>query len=231
MSAEVERIVREVLERLRVPGNGEKCGENAAVAATKQPANDAVSLALSGRVIAVADLSGRLDGVQVVVVPRKAIVTPAARDLLRERGVTLASRAVPAETRTAARLTLGVAETRCDAAELVRGMREDGVEVEQLARSGLAGVVEELADQIARGGRLGMLLTDNPLAALCRANRHRGVRAAQGNDAWQVGRAIAAIEANLLVVEPHGRGTFVLRQAVRAFCRGANGCPAEWRGV
>ena len=225
MSAEVERIVREVLERLRGEENG------ATIAARKQPAKDQASLALSGRVIAIADLAGRLDGVQVVVVPRMAIVTPAARDLLRERGVTLASRASPAETRTAVRLTLGVAETRCDAAELVRSVREDGVEVEQLARSGLASVVEELANQIARGGRLGLLLTDNPLAALCRANRHRGVRAATGNNVLEVGRALAAIGANLLIVEPQGRGAFALRQAARAFCRGASGCSAKWKGV
>jgi hypothetical protein len=182
-------------------------------------------------VISVADLAGRLEGVRVVIVPRGAIVTPAARDMLRERGVSLASRAAAVEKKAVARLTLGVAEGGSDAAELVRGLREDGVEVEQLARSGLASVVQELADRIVRDGRLGLLLTNNPLAAVCRANRHRSVRAAIGNNAMEVGRALAAIGANLLIVEPQGRGAFALRQAARAFCRGASGCPAEWKGV
>lgn len=226
MSTEVERIVREVLERLGVTGNGATVAVD-----TKQRASEPQSLALDGRVISVADLAGRLEGVRVVTVPRKAIVTPAARDMLRERGVSLASRAVAVEMRVAARLALGVAESGCDAAELVRCLREDGVEVEQLARTGLASVVEELADRIVRDGRLGVLLTDNPLAAVCRANRHRGVRAAIGNNAVEVGRALAAIGANLLIVEPQGRGAFALRQAARAFWRGACGCPAEWKGV
>src|SRR5687768_2754177 len=126
MSAEVERIVREVLERLR--GTGMNGAAAAGSAIRKQLPHGAGDLVLSGRVIAVADLEGRLDGVNVLVTHRTAIVTPAARDLLREQGVTLASRVGPTTEEAAARLTLGMAETEFDAAELVRGLRSERIE-------------------------------------------------------------------------------------------------------
>jgi ethanolamine utilization cobalamin adenosyltransferase len=46
-------------------------------------------LSLSTRVVTAVELNGKLEGIKRIEVPRRAVVTPAARDYLRERGVQL----------------------------------------------------------------------------------------------------------------------------------------------
>lgn len=76
-----ERIVREVLRRLAEMGIG----------VTPAP-SEAAELVLADRVVALATLAGRLTGVQRVVVGTRAVVTPAARDELRDCQIELLRR-------------------------------------------------------------------------------------------------------------------------------------------
>lgn len=75
--ADIERVVQEVLRRL-------------AAMTPLSPVAASTTLSLSTRVVTMAALNRKLDGVQRVEVPYRAVVTPAARDYLRERGVQLA---------------------------------------------------------------------------------------------------------------------------------------------
>ncbi len=80
--AEIERIVREVLAELMA---GKTTEQNSTRG----------ELVLSSKVVSVAVLTGRLDGVSRIIMPRGAVVTPAARDLLRERRIAVASAVSP----------------------------------------------------------------------------------------------------------------------------------------
>ena len=71
-----ERIVQEVIRRL-VAG-GVTVGDTG----NKQ-------LALSERVITLATLDGKLDGVETVSVQKRAVVTPAVKDELNRRSIRL----------------------------------------------------------------------------------------------------------------------------------------------
>jgi hypothetical protein len=74
--AEIDRIVREVLRRL--------------AAMTPSPAKPAAAtLTVGSRVVTMTELKNKLDGIERVEVPHRAVVTPAAKDYLRERGVQL----------------------------------------------------------------------------------------------------------------------------------------------
>lgn len=76
-----ERIVREVLRRLVAMGIG------------VQPLHgEASELVLAERVVTLATLAGRLAGVGRVVVGARAVVTPSARDQLRDSGIELVRR-------------------------------------------------------------------------------------------------------------------------------------------
>jgi len=86
-----------------------------------------------------------------------------------------------------------------------------------LAQTGLTQVALELTDAVAKGGKMGVLITDRPLAAVCLANRHYGVRAAQVCHVRDVEHALAQIGANLLVVEPRVPSAFELVRMVRTF--------------
>ena len=73
--AEIERIVQEVIRRLTSAGIRVSSGNS--------------ELKLSDRIVTLATIEGRLDGVQQLVVPAKAVVTPSVNDELRDRNIEL----------------------------------------------------------------------------------------------------------------------------------------------
>lgn len=78
--ADVERIVAEVIRRLR---GMEPSPAGAA------PASVGHDLILTERVITLRTVEGRLGGVQRLLVPAKAVVTPAVRDELKKHKIEL----------------------------------------------------------------------------------------------------------------------------------------------
>ena len=81
--ADVERIVVEVIRRLRAMEN--RSGP------IVQDRNVRVNhdLVLTERVITLRTVEGRLSGVQRLLVPAKAVVTPAVKDELKQRKIEL----------------------------------------------------------------------------------------------------------------------------------------------
>ncbi len=75
---EIERIVQEVLRRL-----------SAMTHSSSDSSPVPTTLSLTTRVVTVAELNGKLEGIKQITVAQRAVVTPAARDYLRERGVQL----------------------------------------------------------------------------------------------------------------------------------------------
>jgi hypothetical protein len=227
---EIERIVREVLARL-APVSPSDASRSVS---TASPVLNPGALSLSNRLVTVSELDGRLEGVRTVIVPPRAVITPAARDLLRQRGVTVASarlsweKGMGATAGTVKSIVLGKAATSYEPLALIRALKQDGCEVEQVARTGLTGVIDDLADLAARGGKRCLLLTDESAAAACLANRLRGVRAATAADAAGVTRAGKSIGVNLLIVEPARRSLFQLRGIAREFLRSQAECPPEY---
>ncbi|MGE3777471.1 MAG: hypothetical protein AB7F89_09825 [Pirellulaceae bacterium] len=78
----VEFIVQEVLRRLAA-GGLVVAPEGGAGALPAQ------ELVLADRLVTLATVQGRLNGVRSLVVPGRAVVTPAVRDELRARGIHL----------------------------------------------------------------------------------------------------------------------------------------------
>jgi hypothetical protein len=129
-------------------------------------------------------------------------------------------------------LVLGVAETTSDPAPLEAALRREETAIEQLARSGLASVVEELGDEVRKGGKLGLLITGAVDLALCLANRRAGVRAVLGAEPAGVRRAVESIGANLLVLDIAGKSLFQQLKIVREFSSpGPRSCPPAWLQV
>ena len=74
-----ERIVQEVIRRLLA--SGVDVAESGGV---ETPARE---LAINDRVVTLETLRGRLTNVDRLIVPKKAIVTPAVKDELKDRGI------------------------------------------------------------------------------------------------------------------------------------------------
>lgn len=235
-TAAAENRSAESGERRAKPAEGERGASAPRQLGGERKAEEskpAAALALAERVISTAQLDGRLDGVRRVRVRPKAVVTPAARDLLREKKIEIEVAVPSAATDNAkTRLALGVAETQFNPAQAVRRLTSRGVQVEQLARTGLATVASELAEHARKSGGLGLLLTEETLAAVVLANRHPGARAASAGCAESVEKAKRAIGVNLLVVNPQGKSAAELETMLDVFTRdGVLSSPAKWRDV
>lgn len=222
---EIERIVRDVMSRLageRPPAP--KVESEAKVAAAK-PANE---LVLEARVISLAEVQGRLAGMARVSVAERAIVTPAVRDLLREKKVPLVRRAAGAKVAAATRtIVVAAAETKVELGGLVRDLRCTGCKVEQLAQAGLVAAVRELGEEVAKNGAIGLLVTEEPEAALVALNRRSGVRAVGGEEVAAIERAANAVGANLYVVRGSRLGGMQVKRWLVPAAQQATSAPAK----
>lgn len=79
-AADIDRIVAEVVRRLRA-----LAASSTPASSQKTEANS--SLNLNEKVITLATLKGRLDGISTLIVSERAIVTPAVKDELRDRKI------------------------------------------------------------------------------------------------------------------------------------------------
>jgi hypothetical protein len=225
----IDEIVREVLARLTVAS-----ATKPAAPASQAAAVAARTLCLTEPVVSVATLHDRLEGMNSVVLPRKAVLTPAARDLLKERKMAVSyatqNGAAGPTARAGLTLVVGLAATAYEPSALVRAIAPLVAGVERLASTGLIGVIEEMCAAVSKSGCLGLLFSGERDAALCLANRTRGVRTSGAVDRHAVARAVASVGANLLVIDPAGSNSFQIKQAVQEFVRGGERvCPAALR--
>ena len=78
--ADIDRIVAEVVRRLRALATS-------STTATSEKTETESSLNLNDKVITLATLKGKREGVATVIVSERAIVTPAVKDELRDRKI------------------------------------------------------------------------------------------------------------------------------------------------
>ncbi len=223
---DIDEIVREVLARLRSdvatsPAMSNAAGPKPAQAdgTTKTPHD---TLELADRLVTLATLENRLTNIRHLRLRPGTVVTPSARDVLRGRQVSVSFTASAAAAATT--LLLGVAELgapqhKFNTSTVVAALAGDGINIEQLASTGLTSVVNELADHAARGGRPTLLLTSRTEAAVCLANRTRGVRAIGGRNGAELRRGMIEVAANFIALDP-ALGPAAIRQIVREFCTG-----------
>ncbi len=225
---QLEQIVNAVLAQL---GRRADAADRSSSSQSAPSSSGSGELVISDKVITAATLADRLANVRRLVIPARAVVTPSARDLLKEKNITLV-RALKATAPASVRVVFGVAGVKLDAADLVRSLGQHGIEVEPLPTVGLGQVTTELAEEVSKSGTLGVLLTDNVAAALCIANRRRGVRAGTAANRGEVNEAIRTLGVNFLVVDAMRRSQLELQRIVEAFATApARQCPAELKSL
>lgn len=211
---DIEAIVREVVRRLRqvnaeLPGNGTEANGEAIPIAQGE-------LKLEDRLVTLETLHNRLAGIRSVSVPHRAIVTPAVRDELKDRGIVLRQSngngvVKPSEgtNRQDTRPTVWVMVDGIDVAALERMC---GSAIAVKVASDLGTVVQSLA-QVATA----VVITHAPSAAVVTANRDANVRAAVGFNFPAVRQAMDEANANLLAIDPRGKGTAELFGLINEF--------------
>jgi ribose 5-phosphate isomerase RpiB len=113
-----------------------------------------------------------------------------------------------------------------DVPSLVKALADGGIAVEPQQSDCIIASTDQLAQRLAGGGTLGVLLTRHTAAGVCLANRHPGVRAIVGRDLESAAADAASVGANLLIVDPTRNGTYRTRQIIGQFYRqGPQQCP------
>lgn len=209
---DIEAIVREVVRRLRQV-NGELADGDANCEALSTEQSE---LKLEDRLVTLETLHNRLAGVRSVSVPHRAIVTPAVRDELKDRGIALSRSGADANVQTNGnakgcekRPTVWVMVDGIDVAAL---QRMCGSAIAVKSAGDLGSVVRSLS-QVAAG----VVITHAPSAAVVTANRNANVRAAVGFNFPAVRQAVDEANANLLAIDPRGKGTAELFGLINEF--------------
>jgi len=149
------------------------------------------------------------------------VVTPMARDLLKQRRIVVrvvsSREANLSRTRRLGEWGFAIESTRNSG--VVSSLRRqwlDGSDWSEIAPS-----AEAAAGWVGDGdGRGALVLTDEASVATWRANRVEGVRAATVVDVDSTARAVRHLGANLVVVEPATRSIHLLKQIGERFRAG-----------
>lgn len=227
---DVEQVVREVLARLGIapqPAPALSTQRQEQTSPQPTPAATNGQLVVPHRVVTLADVVGRLDGMKRLVVTPRAVVTPSVRDELARKGVSLVhEETASVQLPDAVRLVMTILGSQFDPAGLIRALEVEGIPVQTHKLDCLIAATDLLAEEVVKPNTLGLVVSAHAAAAICLANRHQGVRAVLGIDPARVGRDAASVGANLLVVDPRANGFFQIKQMVSRFRATAPGeCP------
>lgn len=218
---DIESIVKQVLAEIN---------------AASTDNSTAGQLIINEPVVTLERIEGHLDGTSQLVIPRGAVVTPSARDLLREKNIALTfstgtDEKVKGGRRGELRLslmgTLVKPALNFNLTALERGLQNDGFDVEQSTSDCLIETTDRFAALIKNDNAvLGAIVTSHPAPGLCLANRLEGVRAIAPATPADVERDVKAVGANLIIINPAGRGIFQTKKMISDFCSsGPHECP------
>ena len=240
MQLDLEAIVREVLRRLErefsadKPGAPTEADAPAPAGTASRPAAQKVgSLHIQDRVVTLARLKDRLSGIRRLVVASGAVITPSVRDELRKRKIQLQVASQPSCPGNHRDMNLLVAAVSgsYDVETVLKTIDEEAGGIERIGASGLLESVEQLHDRVGRDDLPAVLLTTEPVAAVCLANRRERLRAVWAADGAAVQQGCRSIGANLLVLDPTAHNGHELRSLIRQFLQGAHQCPPRWRAA
>lgn len=215
----VDEIVAQVMHRLsRAAPLGidkEAVGANSAEDST-------TVMRLSETVLTADVLEQRLNGVKRVEFIPTAVLTPSARDYLRQRGVEwsrVATERAQGRLQRSWKALIGRSTPALESA-LRDGVGTGDSSWETMLTGSDDEAVETSASILSRGDGSGAaVFSAKPVAVSCAANRNERVRAAVAVSRSCVVAAREQIDVNLLCVDPRGKSMFELRNILREFSR------------
>jgi hypothetical protein len=197
----------------------------------EKPCTPDDELILHERVISAALLGERLNGARRVAIAPGAVITPAARDVLRQHEVDVRT-SEGQQAVSATPVAVGIVAAGVSPDVLRELLDRAAIASNFVEASTLSEMINKLGDYLVKQQSLGVLLTEQPAAALCMANRRAGIRAVQAEDVPSMRCAVAAVGANLLAVNPRGLSSASLLRVMQEFVAGGPyACPESLRSV
>lgn len=230
---EIDRIVREVIRRLRDGAGGPNAVEmnrgqtESATATVSTPPQSPGDLRVEDRVVSLAAVDGRLEGMRRLITRRDAVITPSVRDEIRERGIELV-RGGGSETDSIASPRSALAVVGEASSQLIGALVPLFDRVDRFVDGDLVTAIQRLARGLRDHGGVGVLVTTQPAAAQHLAGRVEAVRLTLAVDERTVREATEMIGANLLVVDAQRRDATTAASLVRQFIATPHrACPGD----
>jgi hypothetical protein len=179
-------------------------------------------LAWTAQVLTEADLRRVWNGEQTIELGRRTVVTPLARERLRECGVAMTWRPDKEAKTTSNGWGLAVESNDVRALSVIRACGGEGRNLtlfegpEKKTRSQWYG---SLAEKVSSASIRGLLVFCSDAAVcVCVAAKAPGVRPAMAVSAARAARVLITLGCNFMAIETTGRTFFELRQIVQTIC-------------
>ena len=239
----IDRIVANVLQQLSAtdgaaPASSRSSTPNAS-SFSRDPQGSAPAtrrIALNDRVITAELLAESVNGAAIVAIAPKAILTPSARDFIKERGLRIDRAAPPPKSATAS-ATQGTG----DAAEIAQPSTLNSQPLLIVVRNTdavtklwtdlqatwsreLLGCPDDAASlairEVSRGAvQTVVILAEQTHRAVCLANRSTAVKAVTIRDAGEIAVVRRQLRANVWCIDPTARSWFELRNLLSAITK------------
>ncbi len=181
----------------------------------------------AGRLFALRHAEAIAAGTREVRLAPRTVVTPLARDLLKQRGIALRPVAEGESARVAHAGEWAFANEGAAESGLLAALRRALLDESWTAIDAPPGAAARWVAEAPHRGAL--VLTDEASVSVWRACQVAGVRAASADDLDAVARAVRRLGVNLLVVEHPGKSISWIRQLGATFRRG--GAPLRPEGI
>ena len=194
-SHDIARLVTEVLRRIHAETESPQTQQS-------QSISPQATTTVSDRVIAAETIIKIAPGTKVAYFEQKAVITPSARDLARDRGIEFIAAKTDTTQKSDPQLFIAQAECATDVSAIAATIRRAVSTSQQLPSAGLATTLKSLAEHASRDAARCILLTENTAVACVAANRFPPIRAVLGSDPPAVTDAIVRCAANLVILDP-----------------------------
>ncbi len=192
---DIAHLVTEVLRRIHAETESRQPQHS-------QSISPQATTTVSDRVIAAETIIKLAPGTKVAYVEHKAVITPSARDLARDRGIEIIPAKSDTAQKTEPRLFIAQAECTTDVSAIAATIRRAVSTSQQLPSAGLATTLDSLAEHASRDAARCILLTESTAVACVAANRFPAIRAVLSSDPTALTDSIARCAANLVILDP-----------------------------
>lgn len=217
---DISELVQRILSDLQRPEIEKTC----ASVVKEETKIDSSELHLESKVVTLTEIEGRLESVRKLLVPNRAVVTPAVKDELRKRGITLhfhAKHETPTETKTAiekrdTRIWVALHAISNEPKAVLEMLRKNHAVAPQTFDC-IVHTVEAAVTEIVSPCVSGVIMTGAPAVGLCLANRHETLRAVFAWDVQRLKIDLKQLGPNLLILDPETSGVYKTQEFLKTF--------------
>jgi len=171
---------------------------------------------ISAKVVSLEELK-KLGEIKRVIVPEKAVMTPAVRDEIRKRNIEIVMENMGRDSTESEkqRVWLALHLQKKEPTTLIDFLAKNF----ELEKAPFECILETM-DVAAAQKSLCIVMTGYSAPAMCIANRRESIRAVLGTDPTVLKTDADQIGANLLIVDPHRCGQYKTQSLLKIFLTG-----------